>query len=174
MEGKAKDRAKSLLYLIWVQLLVMLILRFYSTSIFLAFQDPGISLLCKLSDVYLLFKWQARVIPGKAQSQNLPQHWDLRSRRECRDNFLWVGSSMLDSLQRGALFSFFNSASCITPRELCIAASQPCHWDPPHPPLPAHWLITSIKPLSSQHSEGHLLCLALLCFLMILARMQTS
>lgn len=76
VEGKAKDRAKSLLYLIWVQLLVMLILRFYSASIFfLRFQDPGISLLCKLSDVYLLFKWQARVILGKPSlSQNLPQH----------------------------------------------------------------------------------------------------
>ena len=139
VEGKAKDRAKNLLYLIWVQLLVMLILRFYSASIFfffLWFQDSDISLLCKLSDVYLLFKWQARVILGKPSlSQNLPQHWDLRSRRECRDNFsvkLYAWSP-----QKGALFSFFNStASCITPRELCIAASQPCHWDPPHPPLP--------------------------------------
>lgn len=37
VEGKAKDRAKNLLYLIWVQLLVMLILRFYSASIFFFF-----------------------------------------------------------------------------------------------------------------------------------------
>lgn len=140
VEGKAKDRAKNLLYFIWVQLLVMLILRFYSASIFffLRFQDPDIFVLCKLSDVFLLFKWQARVTLGKPSlSQNLPQHWDLRNRRECRDNFsvklyAWFA-------QRGALFFFFNStASCITPRELCTAASQPCHWDPPHPLLPPH------------------------------------
>ena len=78
VEGKAKDKAKNLLYLIWVQLLVMLILRFYSASIFfffLRFQDPDIFVLCKLSDVYLSFKWQARVTLGKPSlSQNLPQH----------------------------------------------------------------------------------------------------